>query len=84
MQDSEALAKLTFNSTATKEVFTEAARGLRLRIERGTVTFRAAQRRGDDVIAIERQKRGVMVPVTPGQKRLLERLYKAGLTEEQP
>src|SRR6476660_6640963 len=81
----ESLARLTFNAAATREVFADEAKGLRLRIERGKVSFRSATvRRGVDVIAIERRARGVTVPVDQGHRALLQRLFRAGLSEDRP
>ncbi len=85
MAETEMLATLTFNTLATREMFTERAKGLQLHIERGVVTLRSASRAyGDDIIAIERRPRGVVAPVNTVHRRLLQRLFKAGLTAEQP
>jgi len=85
VEEPDSLAKLSFNAAATREVFADEAKGLRLRIERGKVAFRSATaRRGADVIAIERRARGVTVPVDHSHKQLLQRLFRAGLSEERP
>jgi hypothetical protein len=86
---STAMARLTFNTAASREYFeSERLNWLRLRIERGVVTLRpAANSRGDDtVIRIERRPRGIVAEIDDERfsKRLMQRLVRAGLTEDQP
>src|SRR5882672_6244445 len=83
------MTRLTFNTAAAREYFeSDRLNWLRLRIERGVVTLRpAANSRGDDeVIHIERRPRGIVAEIEEGRfsKRLMQRLFRAGLSDEQP
>ena len=83
----DTLARLTFNAAAMRDYIGDDAQGVRLRIERSEVAFRPAKSlRGVDVIAIERRPRGTTVDIGRGMlpRRLMQRLFKAGLTENQP
>ena len=83
----DTLARLTFNATAMREYIGDDAKGVRLKIERNAVTFRPANSlRGVDVIAIERRPRGTIAELARGMlsRRLLQRLFKAGLNAKQP
>lgn len=88
MKETQTLARLTFNTAAARQLFDESTKGIRLRIEHGVVGFRpSASLRGTDVIALERRpRRGVYVDIISGQesKKLMGRLFRAGLTEEEP
>lgn len=87
-REPQPLARLTFNASAVREYFGDETKGVRLRIEQRLVTFHSVKiKRGADVLAIERRPRGVTLDVDPTEllaRRLMQRLFKAGLTEEQP
>lgn len=88
VKETQTLARLTFNPAAMRQLFDESTKGVRLRIEHGVVGFRpSASVRGADVILLERRhRRGVDVDIVSGQdaKKLMTRLFRAGLTEDQP
>lgn len=88
VKEMQTLARLTFNPAAMRQLFDESTKGVRLRIEHGVVGFRpSATLRGADVVAIERRpRRGAYMDIISGQdsKKLMTRLFRAGLTEEQP
>lgn len=89
MDEHETVARLTFNTAAAHQYFDSDSQGIRLRIERGVVTFRAMRSvRGADVIAIERRpKKGIFADIKPDAefaKLLMRRLFRAGLTEDKP
>ena len=87
METDDTLARLTFNAVATRAFFTDRTKGVRLRIESGVVAFRpVVARRGEDILALERRPRGVIAEVArdPLTRRLMRRLFKAGLSESQP
>jgi len=87
METDDTLARLTFNALATRAFFTDRTNGVRLRIEAGVVAFRPViARRGVDILTIERRTRGVVadVPRDALTRRLMTRLFKAGLSDDQP
>lgn len=85
--DMDTLARLTFNAVATREFFGDRSKGVKLRIEGRVLTFHSSNTAtGAEVIAIERKPRGLVADVPDDRlsRQVMQRLFRAGLTEDRP